>query len=410
MSRWIGAGIMGILATLGGSPPAAAHTQMMTEVLVTFRQPQQVEVTIGLDLSLMLGSPERYYQLATESSDSRQKDLQTIVPTVIDSLQLWVGGERLKLAFRGFTASTAQKSDYLDGSMSKLSTFEFVAPLPARAVPPANDAPLKLVVPIAAPIDYPVAYTVQIPDAHVSMTRWVEEGVHESDPFVWADRAPKGPASVVAATPTATAKSPTFDPDALSWSRQLGLYLRLGFHHIVPEGTDHILFVLGLFFLGITWRKLLSQTTVFTIAHATTLFLSAYGIFSLPSRFVEPAIAASIAFIAIENIVKPRLGWGRLAIVFGFGLIHGLGFASSLSDIPFPKRDFIVALLGFNVGVDCGQLFVIALAFLAVGWFKDKPWFRRRIAVPSSCVIAAVGLYWAVDRAAYYCCGVPLWP
>jgi hydrogenase/urease accessory protein HupE len=242
------------------------------------------------------------------------------------------------------------------------------------------------------------------------MTRWLEEGVHESDPFVWADKAPKGAAPADAAAATATAASPTFDPDALPWTRQLGLYLRLGFHHIVPEGADHILFVLGLFFLGITWRKLLSQTTVFTMAHATTLFLSAYGIFSLPSRFVEPMIAGSIAFIAIENIVKPRLGWGRLAIVFGFGLIHGLGFASSLSDIPFPRRDFIVALLGFNVGVDCGQLFVIALAFLAVGWFRNKHWFRRRIAVPCSCVIAAVGLYWAVDRAAYYCCGAPLWP
>jgi hypothetical protein len=405
MGRFIAAGIICVFATLGASPLAVAHTQMMTEVLVSFRQPQQVDVTVGLDLSLMLGSPERYYQLVTESSDSRQRELQKIVPTVIDSLQLWVGGERLKLTFKGFTASTAQKSDYLDGSMSKLSTFEFVAPLPARAAPPATDAPLKLGVPIAAPIDYPVAYTVQIPGAHVSMTRWVEEGMHESDPFVWADRAPVGTAPVAATS----AISPTFDPDALPWTRQLGLYLRLGFHHIVPEGADHILFVLGLFFLGLTWRKLLSQTTVFTVAHATTLFLSTYGVFSLPSRFVEPMIAGSIAFIAIENIVRPRLGWGRLAIVFGFGLIHGLGFASSLSDIPFPKRDFIVALLGFNVGVDCGQLFVIALAFLAVGWFRNKPWFRRRIAVPCSCVIAAVGLYWAVDRAAYYCCGVPLW-
>ena len=409
MGRWIATGIICVLATLSVSPLAVAHTQMMTEVLVSFRQPQQVDVTVGLDLSLMLGSPERYYELATESGDSRQKELQKIVPTVIDSLQLWVGGECLKLKFRGFTASTAQKSDYLDGSMSKLSTFEFVAPLPATAAPPATDAPLKLVIPIAAPIDYPVAYTVQIPAAHVSMTRWVEEGVHESDPFVWADKAPKG-AAPEGAVPAAAATAATFDPDALPWTRQLGLYLRLGFHHIVPEGADHILFVLGLFFLGITWRKLLSQTTVFTIAHATTLFLSTYGVFSLPSRFVEPMIAGSIAFIAVENIVKPRLGWGRLAIVFGFGLIHGLGFASSLSDIPFPKRDFIVALLGFNVGVDCGQLFVIALAFLAVGWFRNEPWFRRRIAVPCSCVIAAVGLYWAVDRAAYYCCGVPLWP
>jgi hypothetical protein len=156
--------------------------------------------------------------------------------------------------------------------------------------------------------------------------------------------------------------------------------------------------VLGLFFLGITWRKLLSQTTVFTVAHATTLFLSTYGIFRLPALYVEPAIALSIAVIATENILRPQLAPGRLVIVFGFGLIHGLGFASSLSDVPFPRHDFLVALLGFNFGVDFGQLFVIALAFLAVGWFRNKNWFRGRIAIPCSLIIAAIGLVWAVQR------------
>jgi hypothetical protein len=269
--------------------------------------------------------------------------------------------------------------------------LSFVAALPAGAT-----EPLKLVVPLGAEVDYPIAYTVQIPAAHVSVTRWVEEGMHESDPFTWVGKVPVGPAAAPAPA------APAFNPDTLAWPKQLALYLRLGFHHIVPEGADHILFVLGLFFLGITWRKLLSQTTVFTVAHATTLFASTYGIFSLPSRYVEPAIALSIAFIAIENVVKPQLGPGRLAIVFGFGLIHGLGFASSLSDIPFPKTDFMVALLGFNFGVDLGQLCVIALAFLAVGWFRHRPWFRGRIAIPCSLAIAAVGLFWAVQRVLYY--------
>jgi hypothetical protein len=192
------------------------------------------------------------------------------------------------------------------------------------------------------------------------------------------------------------------DVDTMPWPRQLTMYLRLGFRHIVPEGTDHILFVLGLFFLGITWRKLLAQTSVFTVAHATTLFLSTYGIFSLPSKYVEPAIALSIAFIALENIFHPQLGIGRLAVVFGFGLIHGLGFASSLSEVPFPKHRFLVALLGFNFGVDFGQLFVISLAFLAVGWFRNRPWFRKRVAIPCSLVIATIGTFWAVQRVVTY--------
>ena len=384
MRRWLSAFFI-----LCASPLAAAHTMMMTQVLVSFGHADAVDVKIDIDLTLLLGTPQRYYEVATEAPGPQHEDIERIVPRVVDNLQLFVGQQRLKLVFRDFSALKAQKADYLDASMSKLSTLTFVAALPA------STAPLKLVIPLGAEVDYPVAYTVRIPAARVSVTRWVEEGMHESDPFEWAGKVPKLPQ-------VAPELAPAFNPDALPWTRQLALYLRLGFRHIVPEGADHILFVLGLFFLGITWRKLLSQTTVFTIAHATTLFLSTYGIFSLPSRYVEPAIALSIAFIAIENVLKPQLGPGRLAIVFGFGLIHGLGFASSLSEIPFPKRDFMVALLGFNFGVDLGQLFVIALAFLAVGWFRNRAWFRRGIAIPCSLAIAAVGLFWAVQRILHY--------
>lgn len=389
-----------LLVGLAGVAPARAHTMMLTQVLVSFDRPDTVDVKVDIDLTLMLGTPEKYYELATDTPENQQATLERIVPRVLENIQLFSGQARLQLIYQGFKVAESQKADFLDASMSKLSSLRFIAVLPA------GREPLRLVVPIGAEIDYPVAYTVQVPSARVSITRWLEAGMHESDPFAWADKAPRG--AVVEAAASAAGHAPgasageRFDVDAMPWPRQLALYLRLGFRHIVPEGTDHILFVLGLFFLGITWRKLLSQTTVFTVAHATTLFLSTYGVFRLPSRYVEPAIALSIAFIAFENVLKPKLGPGRLAVVFGFGLIHGLGFASSLSDVPFPKHDFIIALLGFNFGVDAGQLFVIAIAFLAVGWFRNKPWFRRRIAVPCSLAIAAVGLFWAVQRIVYY--------
>jgi hypothetical protein len=359
----------------------------MTQVLVSFGKPDIVDVKIDIDLTLLFGSPERYYEVGTESPQKQRADIGQIVPRVLENLRLFVGRERLRLVFQDFSAAKAQKSDYLDGSISKLSTFSFVAKIPA------STDPLKLVVPVGAEIDYPIAYTVQIPSAHLSVTRWLEDGMHESDPFVWVGRAP----SALASAPVQRV-----DPDLLPWSSQVALYLRLGFHHIVPDGADHILFVLGLFFLGITGRKLLSQTTVFTIAHATTLFLSTYGILRLQSRYVEPAIALSIAWIAIENVIRPKLGPGRLAIVFAFGLVHGLGFASSLSDVPFPRHDFVIALLGFNFGVDFGQLFVIVLAFLAVGRWRNEPWFRIRIAIPCSLAIAAVGLFWAVQRVIFH--------
>lgn len=359
------------------APPAMAHTLMPTLVLVSFGRPGTVDIKIDADLLLLLGSPERYYEFATEPPVRQQADAQALAPRLLANLQLRVGSQPLQPKLTGFTVAQASKADFLDASTNKASTFRFVAALPATA------GPLRLVLPIGADISYPIAYTVQIPAQRLSRTRWLDEGMHESEPFVWA-----APAAA------------QFDPDALPWWRQLLMYLRLGFHHIVPEGIDHMLFVLGLFFLGITWRKLLSQTTVFTVAHATTLFLSTYGIFRLPSHYVEPAIALSISYIAFENVLRPRLGPGRLAIVFCFGLIHGLGFASSLSDVPFPRHQFIFALLGFNFGVDFGQLFVIGCAFLAVGWFRNRPWFRARIAIPCSLVIAAVGLFWAVQRLA----------
>jgi len=369
---------------------ASAHTMMPTLVLVSFDRPGAVDIKVDADLSLLLGSPENYYAFATASAAAQQAQATQLAPKLMANLQLLVGSQPLQPRLTGFTVAQASKADFLDNTTNKATTLHFMAALPA------GGGPLRLVLPLGADVNYPVAYTVQIPAQRLSMTRWLEEGMHESDPFAWAGRVPS------AAATAGSAPGPTtgFDPDALSWPRQLALYLRLGFHHIVPEGTDHILFVLGLFFLGITWRKLLSQTTVFTIAHATTLFLSMYGIFRLPSHIVEPAIALSIAYIAAENVLRPRLGPGRLAIVFGFGLIHGLGFASSLSDVPFPKHQFIFALLGFNFGVDAGQLFVIAVAFALVGWFRNRPWFRARIAIPCSLVIAAIGLFWAVQRIA----------
>jgi hypothetical protein len=364
----------------------------MTQVLASFETDGSLAVKIDLDLTLLLGSPARYYALATSPASEQRADVLALVPRVADSLRLYVGDTPLDLEFRGFVAAVAPQADYLDGSLSKPSTFTFVA----RRLP--SGAPLTLRIPLGAEIDYPVAYTVQIPAAHVSVTRWLEDGAHTSAPFEWASSAPWVLGRAGGAVQAGSVLGGAVDPDRLPWYGQLAMYLRLGFRHIVPEGLDHILFVLGLFFLGITWRKLLSQTTVFTLGHATTLCLSAYGIFRLPGWFVEPAIALSITWIALENVARPKLGIGRLAVVFCFGLIHGLGFASSLSDVPFPRKEFFAALLGFNVGVDLGQLFVISLAFLAVGWFRDKPWFRARIAVPCSLVIAAIGLVWAVQR------------
>lgn len=176
-------------------------------------------------------------------------------------------------------------------------------------------------------------------------------------------------------------------------------YIVIGFEHILPKGTDHILFILGIFLLSTRLKPLLWQVTMFTVAHTLTLALSMKGVISLPENIVEPLIALSIAYIGIENIFAHSLHKSRLVLVFLFGLLHGLGFAGVLSEFGMPANAFATALISFNVGVELGQIAVIVIAYLLVGvWFRDKPWYRQRVIVPASLVISLIGLYWTYDR------------
>ena len=191
-------------------------------------------------------------------------------------------------------------------------------------------------------------------------------------------------------------RGPVAPPDRLEVAAR---YARLGFVHIVPEGLDHILFVLGLFLLSARLRHLVWQVTAFTVAHAATLTVAALGALSLAPRLVEPLIALSIAYVGIENVLTDRLTRWRPGVVFGFGLLHGLGFAGVLGELGLPEHERLLALVTFNAGIELGQLAVIAAAAASFGWFRAKPWYRRRLAVPASVVIGVVGVTWAVERA-----------
>lgn len=175
-------------------------------------------------------------------------------------------------------------------------------------------------------------------------------------------------------------------------------YLRWGFVHVIPYGLDHILFVLGLYFLSREWRPLIYQVSVFTVAHTITLGLATMGVVNISAAVIEPIIALSIAYVAVENIYRPKYTHWRLLVVLIFGLIHGLGFASVLGDKNLPPALLVTGLIGFNIGVEFGQLAVIALAFAVTAWLKDAEKYRRYVVVPGSAMIAVMGLYWTVER------------
>ncbi|HEV7667502.1 MAG TPA: HupE/UreJ family protein [Thermoanaerobaculia bacterium] len=241
----------------------------------------------------------------------------------------------------------------------------------AGKIPPgARHASFRVDLPIGA---FPVSF--HNPGDGQAVYHWQEPGV-ESEPFKLASM-----------------EVPTTRGEVIR------RYLGLGFTHILPKGLDHILFVLGLFLLSLRFRPLLAQVTAFTVAHTLSLALAMLGIVHLSPRIVEPLIAVSIVYVAIENVFARELKKSRVALVFAFGLLHGLGFAGVLSELGLPRSEFVPALLSFNVGVELGQLTVIAVAFLAVGAFRNRSWYKMRIAVPASLMIAAVGLYWAVTRA-----------
>lgn len=176
-------------------------------------------------------------------------------------------------------------------------------------------------------------------------------------------------------------------------------YLQLGYRHILPDGFDHILFVAGLTLLSTRIGVLLWQATAFTVAHTITLMLSMKGIIVVPPSIVEPVIAISIAFIAIENMVMTELKPWRVLVVFAFGLVHGMGFASALNELGLPRNAFYTSLLSFNVGVELGQITVIAIMYFGlIYWFGNKVWYRQRVVYPLSAVIAIVALYWTYTR------------
>ncbi|MGE7368563.1 HupE/UreJ family protein [Neorhizobium sp. NPDC001467] len=166
------------------------------------------------------------------------------------------------------------------------------------------------------------------------------------------------------------------------------------------------MFVLGLIFGAAGFRLLAWQITAFTVAHSVTLFLATEDVISVSPAIVEPLIAVSIAIVAAENLLPPRAQASRLRrvlwrplLVFCFGLLHGLGFAGVLADLGLPAQQRLVALVGFNLGIEAAQLAIVLLVHtLLLRPLRSQSWYRRRVVWPASVIIAVIGLYWAATR------------
>ncbi len=176
-------------------------------------------------------------------------------------------------------------------------------------------------------------------------------------------------------------------------------YLQIGFTHVIPLGFDHILFIISIFFLNSNLKSVIIQCSAFTLAHSISLGLAAAGYIIPNSNIIEPLIALSILFTSIENIVHSKVNAWRVAIIFLFGLIHGMGFAAALKDIGLPSGHFLSALISFNIGVEFGQITVIIICYFLISkWFSKRIWYKTRIVYPVSSIIGCIALYWTIVR------------
>jgi hypothetical protein len=176
-------------------------------------------------------------------------------------------------------------------------------------------------------------------------------------------------------------------------------YFKMGVTHIIPNGFDHILFVISLCLLSNKMKTILWQASAFTVAHSITLVLSMKNIIVAPGQLVEPVISLSIVFVAVENILLSELKPWRVLIVFFFGLVHGMGFATALNEVGLPRNNFFTSILAFNFGVEVGQIIVILIVFgLLIAPFGKRINFKKQFVYPLSIIIALIASYWTIER------------
>jgi hydrogenase/urease accessory protein HupE len=361
--RLVGPALRATLIALACGEAVRAHELGTTRVSVLLQEGHTYHVEIVTDAAALV---EKVQASSGQSSsaDSRPERLQSLLTGFDETFR-----QRVKLAF--------DASEVRPGIAYVVSPGTNAAPAPIATIRLTGRIP-----PGAGHFTWSYAWTfasyavtVRRAAAANPTTEWLDGG-QSSAPFAL------------------TSPAPPVDRLATAWR-----YLALGFTHIVPNGVDHMLFVLGIYLLSGRARAVLWQVSAFTLAHSITLGLSMYGIVAVSPRIVEPLIALSIAYVAIENIFLSELKSWRVALVFAFGLLHGMGFAGALKELGLPRSEFVTALVTFNVGVEAGQLAVIGTAFVIVGWYcADRTWYRSRIVIPTSMLIACTAVYWTIQR------------
>lgn len=357
-----------------------AHMLNMTHIDLVIDDAATSSLTINVDLGQSLMSANDYWAAARQQLPASNPALQTALAELEQALSVTVNGEPIALDFRTVSLQAESLAAVENPLIPQMATirYEFLTTGRASDVAVAMSPILDVPWPCLVRLD--IAGTA-LPQSRVltNETRIINfsdkqsesEGLLDQLISQWSVAAPQV------------------------------IWVAIGFQHILPLGLDHMLFILGLFFLAGGWRVLVVQVTCFTVAHSATLALSTLGFIAAPANIIEPLIALSIVYVALDNLYSTQLARWRLLVISAFGLLHGMGFAVVLNDIGLPQEGFLTALALFNIGVELGQLSVLFLAFMLVGWWRKQSWYQSTVAQPATVAIAGTGLYWFIKRAVF---------
>lgn len=367
---------------------AQAHLLNMTDLHLDTTNPDAVTLRVKIDLGQSLLSPEEYWRMVHMDTSEQLENLEPVANKLLDGLGIFVNGVTATAHLENWTleaASLEAIENPLSPQMAEL-TFNFGNLGLASSTALAN-ASIEMRIAEWLEVPWPALLRIDSASRELPVSRLLTSSDRSSRSVPLSAGSTQGDSTFAGKL---AAAFQGWIP-GLSW-------LAIGFQHIIPWGLDHIVFVLGLFFLSTRLSTLFYQVSCFTVAHSLSLGLATLGMVSVPASIVEPLIAASIIFIAVDNLYSHVLARWRLVVVTLFGLLHGLGFASALSALMLPAENFYTALLMFNLGVEAGQIAVLILAFAAVGWLRSWTAYTERIARPATVTIAGVGTYWLLKR------------
>ncbi len=350
---------------------AHSHLLNMTTVTLSLQDQHQLSLAYQIDLSAAFKTREAYYEASLLTHPLQTPAIQAVTEQLSKALILRINGEvyPVKWTYQQFAPAQVDQSTYQNMLMWPMTRIQAQASLP-------DDLQIKTITGqfgAGFRFEEPIALTIK--DSTQQMTRWLIT-MQQSPDFVLDQ-------SMV-------------QPQMPSW-QALSHYFVLGFEHILPNGYDHLLFIFLLVLVASSVKQSLLQLTIFTCAHSITLALAFFGVVQLPSLLVELLIVASILYLDIEAFRGGQHAQQRYALIFAFGLMHGMGFASALSEQTLPQYGVLLSLLLFNLGIEMAQIVMAMLSMLLIAVLQKTGLAFKKLNQLCAAVAAVLSIYWAIS-------------